>query len=467
MKRIIFFTLLILTACSGQAVPLSTPPTVSIQQMVDAAPMGSVVSVPSGIYQRTVIKKALTVQCLGDCSTKGFEIFASNVTVKGFEISFTDAMINGNPTHAAGVFVQGSNNVIEDNYIHDTKFSGIYLDGKPSNATSTGNIFRNNYIYHVQDVAIYVGGRNTTVEGNEIEKIVQWLPGVVDYNGRDTNGMTFFGQGHIIRNNYIHSLYIDKETITAHIDCFQTWSSAYGEAASNITFSGNHCDLLTGAPANTGGNGFMLANASNLTITNNVIETRTGINTTGGGNSRLAIEHNVFSNSLAKNNTYPEGVELVNSPYSTLKNNLFYNQPAATVLIFGDKTGTMVDANLAWNESGLPKCMQTDGYICAPIPARHYWGINPLVDATFRPLSGSPMCLKDGYIGAFDCKASGTPSATNTQYSPSATATAKIATSTPTFLPNFTPSHTATERPTIIVTPIRVCVYPDHAELCK
>jgi len=155
MKRIILLFLIFLTACSGQAVPLSTPPAVSIQAMVDAAPMGSVVSVPSGIYGRTVIKKALTVQCLGDCSTKGFEIFASGVTVKGFEISFTDAMINGNPTHAAGVFIQGSNNVIEDNYIHDVKFGGIYLDGKPSNATSTGNIFRNNYIYHVWKQSIW------------------------------------------------------------------------------------------------------------------------------------------------------------------------------------------------------------------------------------------------------------------------------------------------------------------------
>lgn len=393
----------------------------TVQKAADSAQPGHKIFVLSGNYaERVVISRSgsanqhIIFQAQGSVVLYGFIIKADYVTIQGFEIN-NPAYSRHNNEVSTGIFLQGSNLLIANNYIHDSPRVGIYMDS----SSIHDNTIRGNRLFRNGDSGILISGNNHLIESNEIWETVQCHPVLLSVEGisscvhgnslgLDADGMDFFGQGHVIRNNFIHDIRLGDAGVNvnngdynndAHIDCFQTWDGKFGPA-DNIIFDGNRCAGLDGNA------GWQLHDASNLTIKNNVVESPIGINTAAGGNHHLFITNNVFANNLE------EGIEVVNSPYTIVKNNILYNQNGQTILLFGDKTGVEISYNVAYNSNGsIPQCIVMDDYTCLNLsPDHNLWNIDPLfinpVSGDYRPQTGSPVCSggSDGtYIGAFSC----------------------------------------------------------------
>ena len=58
--------------------------------------------------------------------TKGFSVSANYVTIDGFEIANTSYSA-WNYSNGAGIYNTGSNNIFQNNYIHDVSLDGMLL----------------------------------------------------------------------------------------------------------------------------------------------------------------------------------------------------------------------------------------------------------------------------------------------------------------------------------------------------
>jgi hypothetical protein len=398
----------------------------TIQKAANSMAAGDTVYVSAGDYstQRVTVTRSgaagspITYQAQGRVVMKGFNIAASYVTVNGFEIANTD-YVSGWSRTSQGIVIEGAYNIIENNYIHDAAMIGILFLVSDGNAAAIhDNIVRNNRLYHNQQVGIEVHGRNNLIEGNEIWGTVQCLPSLTKVedaasanNGAscpnyptltwlDADGIDFFGQGHIFRHNYIHDIpfgptglnpSIGDYNDNPHIDCFQTWSdSSSHETAANILFEGNRCDnaQVNGTGPETG-SGFMLAGGANhLTIRNNILKVYMGIYAGGLGEAdHLYIYNNIWQNDLSIKVMWPKVAQLEDTPYTIIKNNIFYDQPYMTVYVSGDTTGTEIAYNLAYNSDGsIPRCVQWGSFnTCQSNPNHEMWGVDPqFVDPAAR-----------------------------------------------------------------------------------
>jgi len=395
----------------------------TIQKAANSMVAGDIVVVQAGNYaaQRVHVMRsgssgaAITYQASGVVTMKGFNVQANYIAIRGFEIANTD-YVRWNPSTSAGIYLRGSDNVIETNYIHDSALVGIYIYGTPGEPTvSSNNIIRNNQLYHNEKAGIEVNGRNNLIEGNEVWGTVQchptltavednaadnpnhltcpYYPGV---GGLDADGMRFFGQGHIFRKNSIHGISLsDPLNINPHIDCFQTWRGTSWEVAQNIIFEQNYCENL-----NEGMYAFMISGgANNITIRNNIINTFGGVDIHSDGQHHLYIYNNLWINDLSfrESTEYPGAIILKDAPYSIVKNNIFYNQPGYTIIAIGDTTGQSIDYNLAFNSDGSnADCMRVGNYVCVnPSPAHDKWNIDPRFTNPgafdYHPQANSPV----------------------------------------------------------------------------
>jgi outer membrane biosynthesis protein TonB len=395
----------------------STSPWRTIQKAASSMKAGDTLYVQAGDYsdQRVNVTISgsqgaqITYKANGSVRMKGFNITASYITVDGFEIANTDYARGSRSS--SGILLQGANNIIQNNYIHDATMRGIYFylsNGDPT--TNHDNIVKNNRLYHNEQVGMEVHGRNNLIEGNEIWGTVQCHPNLTkvenvasDNNGAtcpnypaiswlDADGIDFFGQGHIFRHNYIHDIPFGPTGINPsigdyngnpHIDCFQTWSDGGShQTASSITFDGNRCDnaQVNGSGPETG-SGFMLdGGANNIRIDNNIIRAYMGVYSGSTSNvNHLYIYNNIWQNDLSINVMWPKVMQLENTTYVFIKNNIFYDQPYMTVYVLGDTTGTQIDYNLAYNSNGtMPRCVQwSDFGTCQATPNHEMWGVNP------------------------------------------------------------------------------------------
>lgn len=401
----------------------------TIQKAANTMLAGDTVIVQAGNYASERVKVTrsgssgamITYQALGTVIMKGFNIQANYITIRGFEIAHTDYE-RWKLENDSGVYIRGSNNVIESNTIHDASLEGIFIYGPPDEPNpSSNNIIRNNWLYRNEMVAIDVNGRNNLIEGNEIWDTVQCHPALMavedyaadnpnhlpcpDYpelSSLDADGIRFFGQGHIIRKNSIHDILLGLPGINPaigdyngnpHIDCVQTWSNSdYYEVAQNIIFEQNYFENLE-----KGTEAFMLeGGANNLIIRNNIINAFRGVNVAPTGQHHLFIYNNLWISDISIIDPDPVAIHLNNVPYAQVKNNIFYNQPTNTILVFGDTTGQEIDYNLAFNSNGsAAPCMKVGSYYCVnPPPAHDKWNVDPLfinpAISDYRLQPGSP-----------------------------------------------------------------------------
>jgi parallel beta-helix repeat protein len=316
---------------------------------------GDKVTVLTGTYdERVTVTRSgasdapISYEAEGKVITKGFSVTANFITIDGFEITGTlDDWTDG-----YGIWLRGSYNTIENNYIYDAIRGGMRIFANYGEYDGTSNnIVRKNRLYHNSQIGIDVFGRNNLIEENEIWATIQHHPDWVNppTDSLDADGISFFGSGHIIRENFIHDIsYNQTENIDPHIDCFQSWGNANYEAGHDILFEKNICLNLEVQSLHETGQGFMLRGTSDLTIQNNIIRAYRVVNSIDSPN--LRIVNNTFTNDISLTDIYsPFIFYLSGSPNAYIKNNIIYN-PEQYVSIADDisRQGLDVGNNLVF-----------------------------------------------------------------------------------------------------------------------
>lgn len=147
---------------------------------------GDTLIVMEGSYsQRTTITKSnITVQAQGVSKTLGFIVNANYVTIQGFDVNNPNS---GDPT-GVGIIVNGSYDVVDNNYVHNTAWYGIYTTGTAQHATIT-----NNKVFQAEITGMFIGGANHLIQGNEIWDTLQYGPLLGSTSGADADGFRYFG----------------------------------------------------------------------------------------------------------------------------------------------------------------------------------------------------------------------------------------------------------------------------------
>ncbi len=196
----------------------------TISKALESSYPGDEIIVKDGVYDDQV--KFLSNRIYGE-EGKRLVIRARNshkAAVTGANLKYGDFVtIEGFEVTGQSIIVGGSKDVeVLNNYIHDiNRNSGITANG-------TNGRIANNYIYKTNK-GIVVSGTNMLVENNEIERLID--------SGADADYFRFFGEGHIIRGNYMHGTR-HEETGSSHVDAFQTFDNN-GEFARHIVIEGN------------------------------------------------------------------------------------------------------------------------------------------------------------------------------------------------------------------------------------
>ena len=372
----------------------------TIQKGADTARAGDTIVVSAGNYdERVQVTNSgksgapIIYQASGAVTMEGFTVKADYITIKGFEITNTP----DDPQNGYGIFLEGSDCDLENNYVYFATRGGILLFADPTNEAATSHcIVRNNRLDRNSQYGIDVNGMDQLVEGNEIWDSIQYHPKWLNPpSWVDADGVRFFGSGHILRNNYIHDInYSDPYNKDPHIDCFQTFADANHEAANNIVIEQNRCenDALAHS-TDEGGVGFTMADANNIIIRNNQIDAF--VNIFLANSTSISIVNNTLIGNTEQNlSYYPAGVELDSASANTvIENNIFYNQPGNIIYVKGSQP--VSGKNLVYRDDGQP-IYTTDTYNSA----NDLWGINPLFvnpqNGDYRLQAGSPA-IDAGY----------------------------------------------------------------------
>lgn len=288
----------------------------TIQAAANRMQSGDTCSVlPGNYYERITVNTSgtsslpISFKAEGSVITRGFNVLGDYIRIEGFEITDT---ISGHWRDGSGVYVEGKYCEIIDNYVHDVVHIGIRLLARPADSLWTSHCtVKGNRIVRAGLSGIEVQGRNNLIESNDISHTL-----MNDYS--DADGMRFMGSGHVIRKNHIHDIFVtDPGNAEAHIDCFQTWGPAY-----DMLFEQNRCINM-----NDGMQGFMVEEINepvrDLTIKNNVILAFRPANILECEN--VSIVNNSIKSDLNYTGASGYGIELHNSPYATVQNNLFYD----------------------------------------------------------------------------------------------------------------------------------------------
>lgn len=327
----------------------------------------------------------ITYQADGEVETKGFVINRMNyIKIIGFRMVENGIHIK-----------EGSYCEIRDNTIHNTGYVGIDLTTNPSyadNATSSHCIVSGNTITYAVKCGIRIMGRNHLIDDNEINHTLRCSP----YSSYcdDSDGMRFFGSGHVISNNYIHDILHEPENFEdPHIDFFQTWGPA-----SNITIEGNLCF----SPNTSNSNQIIMteeinAEVEKLLIRNNIfIMSDPGycaLNIHQKNAGQTIDDVTIVNNLFYHRNIAGPGqfaIYLTRVQNLTIQNNIFYNfgeQYKNYVSLNETTEDVVIGNNNFYLDSGTPP---RDG----PFPG-DLWMINPLfVDAAgsnFQLMENSPL----------------------------------------------------------------------------
>jgi len=378
----------------------STAPYRTIQKCANVASSGSTCSVAAGTYNERV-----SVTSAGITFTTSSGLPA---VIKGFSISS-----NGDNT-----IVQ--NFVSENNDSNSGAFD--VFEG------ATGVEIRDTVSKNSCMAGIILRGNSNLAEGNEIFKSRQ-----CGGSGPDADGIRVFGDGNVIRGNYVHDISL-AENPTAHIDCIQNWGTLL-----NTIIEGNTCNVVhAGIQTDVG-------NVHNIIIRNNVFVASRPLNMRGEG---LKITNNVFVGNAAS--AY---VLLQSSSNVTFQNNIIYNTSDG----FLTSVGSVIAGghNIFYNSSGkAPRRDSGYNYVNGQLKwPTDKWQVNPIFvnpDAgDYHLKTGSPGI--DTGVGGADIGAfafGGTLAATATVMgtaTPSVVTTATITTASDTSTVSPQVSITSTE----------------------
>ncbi len=352
---------------------IQSQPWQTIQKAADTLSAGDVVTVNAGIYpERVYITRSgspgssITFQTSGAVTTRGFNIKANYITLRGFEITDTP----NNDVDGRGIYVQGTHCNLEGNYIYNATRGGILLTKQTDNCSVS-----NNRLYHNSQNGIEINGQSHLIESNEIWGTIQYHPNWANPpSWVDADGIRLFGSGHIIRKNYIHDIPANTpENINPHIDCFQTWQDTNHEALSNVIIEQNTCLNVQPSAQNSSdlGSGFQIEDSTGgIVIRNNFVYSDAGMGIVRSDDVSIVNNH-IIGNTSTNPNYNPVGVSVNNSSNILLRNNILFNQTAQVIYV----TNSNVQAgnNMAFRNDGEP-IYDTNTYD----HSNDLWDVNPL-----------------------------------------------------------------------------------------
>jgi hypothetical protein len=284
-------------------------PWLTIQKAANTVWAGDTVIVKAGVYNERITFTSGTRGAPGQLITFrsqprrtatmwGFYTrYAHYLRVDGFNIT-TDPSLTG-WTEGDGVFIDSDHVQVVDNFFYNLEGTGI-------SGTSVGAVVSDNYIYHSQ-MGITISGSDWLVEGNEVERLY-------DYGGGDCDYSRFFGDNHLIRNNFFHATNFN-EIGDAHVDCFQTFDNN-GEYAHNVIFDGNVCyDFHQGFM----GEAAYYGDISDLVFRNNVFAHGGAWGMSVHQIKNVTAVHNIFAD------IQYHGIGFRDGASGVVQNNIFYN----------------------------------------------------------------------------------------------------------------------------------------------
>jgi parallel beta-helix repeat protein len=447
LAAIVSIMLLSPTAEPARIALASPAPFTTIQAAVNAAQAGDTLVITAGTYtEQVTISKPLTLQAGGIVKVNGFIIKADDVTIEGFDIT--------SPKTSTGFGVRAYNSrcKILDNYIHDTWWDGILLEATSSNCLISGN-----RIERPSQSGAEVRGTNHIIQNNEVWNTLQTPPDstFTRSQGADADGFRFFGSGHQFIGNYVHDIKAGTATNPdPHTDCFQSWKDTdpNRKPASDIGFYDNVCFLswdFGGNTVNASSKIFQFGGVSNVIAKNNISRSRM-VSIIQSSSTNVQLTNNTFIG----DGSLSWGVEILNSTYITIRDNIFYHQENGYgYLPKRGSTGLNAGHNCVFTTTRTPPG--------SPMPG-DVWGLDPLfvsyLSNDFHLQPSSP-CLGIGVI--YDqspiLTSTYTPTGSTTPIPTSATPTKTqipIMSVTPTITvtKTITPSQTATRTPSAVPT---------------
>ena len=276
--------------------------------------------------ERIEIRKSGTVsnpitfksQVKHGAKTNGFHIKGGdNIIIDGFEIT---GDLFAYPTAAISA-VSADNAIVKNNYIHDIKGYSI-LFFKTGLFSDNVKIL-DNYLKNVE-FGIEIFATNSLVEGNEIERLI-------NYGNADSDYMRFFGQDLTIRRNYFHGT-SGSEIGGSHTDCFQTFNRYEYQYAIDVVIEENICEdyYSQGLMAETQE---YPEKMKNWVIRNNVFKDSDSWGLNIQGIQNVVAEHNTFYNiklTVFKIATSKNGAQ---NTSGVLRNNIIINSGALYYLL--------------------------------------------------------------------------------------------------------------------------------------
>jgi len=325
---------------------------------------GKVIRYHASQYANGLADKPITIMGADSVSLQAIDIEADYISVIGLHV-IGPGSCAGDPSPITGISYLGQGGVIRGNHVEKTCRIGIELrtsDWRKRDGDDTVDcIIEDNTITRTIESGITITGKRHIVRNNDLSRAVQRQKVSDDsdiLSFPDADGIRFFGEDHLIVGNYLHDYRFDKLTITAHIDCFQSWGPA-----KNVKIDGNTCiadadsysnvdidlktlsdaeqSMLKGAHAKgvqlsaeddaAGREGVV---TDNITISNNIFHGMRGITTSrlpSGGH--FTIAHNLFvAGTIVPNSANSAAaIDVYGSNYEANKNPLFFNN--ATYLI--------------------------------------------------------------------------------------------------------------------------------------
>jgi hypothetical protein len=259
------------------------------QSVIDGASPGAVICVKPGDYSGTTltISKPITVRATGVVKIKAATLSGSNAVLDGFTV------VGGpldNPSQAisyAGTGHKIINNLVKGRGIHYAISCGGGYSGCGDSITIAGNT-----ISQVHNFGIFIwGGHNDLVERNNIYDL--WQDTDID----DVDAMRGWGTGHVIRNNYIHDLNVNKGVGEPHNDCFQNYQNSHDASikSSNVTIEDNYCLRVSGQCLIMQNEHRPTSDVGNYVYRGNVCESYGGQNIELGSITGGIIENNILN----------------------------------------------------------------------------------------------------------------------------------------------------------------------------
>jgi len=309
-----------------------------------SVPTDTVIDYDATYFSSGTADKPITIQGVAGATVQGLYIKADYVRVIGLNVVGPGSCADPKPR--TSIRYLGKGGVIRGNTIKKTCSCAIELvslDWKNRDSTDTTfALVEDNTISETLQCGIMITGRNHIVRNNDLSHAVQRQKVSDDSNIanlRDTDGIRFFGNDHIISGNQLHDYTYDELNINAHIDCFQSWGPA-----NRVTIDGNTCIANTDSYGNTAIDlSSLSANAQSKLLGAHAKGVQLSAEDNAAGRDNVVTDNIVISNNIFDSTRGITTSELYNGGNVTIAHNLFYTTPSSAES--GNTSGAIDIAN--------------------------------------------------------------------------------------------------------------------------